>query len=308
MKIIILGATGLIGKALVASLSKQHQLTLIGRDLNKLKKLFNNDFTLYTWDDIKQNGVKIFSANQVIINLAGENIGERRWRKKQKLILIKSRVETTELIAKHCAALGQSAPHFINASAVGIYGLSPSFEITYDEKTPLPTQPKDFASQLVNQWEQALRPALEQKVKITTLRLAVVLSGQGGALTKMLPAFKWHLGAILGKGEQPLPWVALPDVIEAICFLMHTPVTGPVNIVAGYTAQKLFAKTLARTLNRACFLKMPAWVVKLIWGQMATELLLNGQCVKSKRLTEAGFQFKYNELEKALLAATRKAF
>ena len=136
------------------------------------------------------------------------------------------------------------------------------------------------------------------------MRFGVVLSNQGGALKKMLPAFQLGLGAILGDGQQFFSWIALPDLIRAIDFLIsHPEITGAVNMVSpGVISQADFAKTLASTLHRPCFMHFPARFVHFLFGQMGDELLLHGQSIKSEKLTQAGFTFQFDTINSALRA------
>ena len=303
MKIIIFGGSGLIGQALVKHLVAEHEIAVVGRDVRKLKDCFGNTVNPMTWRAITTN---VLANYDVAINLAGENIGAKRWTSTQKQKIINSRVSTTTKIAQKCAELAERAPRLMNASAVGVYGLQTTIaaqnRVIYDEDSVLPSPPSDFLSQVGCEWECALVPAEKAGVSVVKLRFAVVLSKHGGALVKMLPSFQLGLGAVLGSGQQPFSWVALNDVVAAITFLIHHPqASGAFNIVADeIVTQKIFAKTLAKVLKKPCFLRIPSPMVHLLFGQMGDELLLNGQRVNAKRLRKLGFEFGYPSLEAAL--------
>ena len=303
MKIIVFGGSGMIGQALVKQLLPKHQIAIVGRDLVKLKRCFSDVLTLMTWGEITAD---LLADYDVAINLAGENIGAKRWTADQKHKIVNSRVSTTKKIAQYCAELADRAPRLMNASAIGIYGLQPGVtaqnQTVYDEDSMLPAPPHDFLSQVGCEWESALLPAENAGVSVVKLRFAVVLSKRGGALAKLLPSFQWGLGAVLGSGQQPFSWVTLDDVVAVIVFLIDQPqATGAFNVVADeIVRQKQFAATLANVLKRPCFLTMPSTVVKALFGQMGDELLLNGQRVTAKRLRELGFRFQYPSLHAAL--------
>jgi len=310
MKIIIFGASGLIGQAMVkALLVGDARITVVGRDADKLKRIFQAPVRQLTWDLLNK---EILADQEIAINLTGENIAGKRWTAQQKKLIIESRVEATVRIARYCAELGAGhAPRLLNASAVGIYGLQSSFQEASNryknEDSLLPFPPRDFLSKVASLWEDALSVAEKEGVPVVKLRFGVVLSQHGGALKKMLPSFRLNLGAILGSGQQPFSWVALADVVSAILFILqHPELTGAVNIVAPEVVpQKEFANTLANVLEKYCFLKIPSKIVQLMFGEMGDELLLHGQTVASKRLIELGFKFQYPTLKGALRAVLK---
>src|SRR3989338_8539030 len=271
MNILITGATGLVGSALVNHFSNEHQLTLVGRSREKMQSKFSSQYTLFTWSELKHQREKCIQHQDIIINLSGENIGDKRWSETQKQKIIESRVDATRLIAEICARLDKP-PRILNASAVGIYGFSDTTVFT--ENSAL-TTPECFLKKVGMAWEQALSAAEKVNVPIVRMRFGVVLSKKGGALKKMF---------------------------RAIHFLVNHPeIAGAVNIVSpGVISQRHFAKELARTLHRPFFMRFPAWFVRLLFGQMGDELLLHGQSVKSERLLQAGFSFQYENISQVL--------
>lgn len=300
MKILIVGASGMIGKALVSHLSKKYQLVLLGRTREKLISIFSNQYPILTWDDLTLNQEESLANIDVIINLAGENIGEKRWSSIQKEKILSSRVDTTKKLAVLCSKLGENAPRLINAGGIGVYGFSDINHFFTEDSTPAHNL-NCFLSEVSDAWENALLPAIDSKVNVVKMRFGVVLAKEEGALKKMLPAFKYGFGSILGNGKQPFSWILINDLVRAIDFIIsNADITGAINIVApGVTTQQDFAKSFAQALHRPCFLIMPASVVRFLFGQMGDELLLNGQNAKSEKLLQLGFKFQYPTIESA---------
>lgn len=292
--ILIAGGTGFIGTALTQHLlAHDYAVSIVGRSKVKITKQLGTDVTAYSWDELSEKIITDFGA---IINLTGANIADKRWSAKRKAEILSSRVEATETIAKLCAGLGTQAPRLYNASAVGIYGLDKASEsVAKDEDSLINTQKfSDYLNEVGVRWEQATDAAKQAGVNVVNLRFGVVMGKNGGMLKKLLPIFKLGLGQIIGSGQQKLAWVSLSDVIGAIDFLLqHTEINGPINIVAPtMMTQTQFAKQLAQHLQRPCYLKLPASVVRLLFGQMGNELLLGGQSVYPKKLLSAGYSFK----------------
>ena len=300
MKILIAGATGMIGQALIAAWKKQYDITVLGRDRAKLQKYFPH-LKKITWG--KLDAVAGFD---VVLNLAGANIGQGRWTTKRKQIIIQSRLQTTQRLVKWCINTA-NPPRLLNASAIGVYGLPKATteqkQHVFDEQSPVPDPPQDFLAAVGIAWEQALLKAEQAGVPVIKMRFGVVLAEHGGALAKMLPIFKLGLGGPIGTGEQPFSWVGLSDVVRALTFLLdHRELTGPINIVAPeILSQRQFANTLGRVLHRPTMIRLPAWLVKALFGQMGEELLLNGITVQAKKLSQAGFTFAHDTLEQALI-------
>lgn len=301
MKIIICGASGLLGTALINKLCLAHDLILVSRTPKTLTQSLKQGLKCITWDELN---LDLLAQNQCIINLAGENIGQTKWSAEQKKHILNSRIETTAKIAKLCAQLGERSPRLLNASAIGIYGrVNPADQMVFDESSPVDGPRTDFLSEVGQQWEAALGEAKKAGVNVVILRFAVVLASQGGVLQKMLPSFKLGMGAKIGTGKQAFSWVAIDDAISAIQFLLtKEKASGVFNIVADQVVtQHEFAKTLANVLHRPCFFCLPTMIVKLLFGQMGEELLLSGMSVKATRLHELGFQFQYKQLKEALI-------
>lgn len=298
MNILIAGGTGFIGRALIEVLHEAHSITVVGRSHHKLKHTFPNLQTV-TWDELTKLNPNDFST---IIHLSGENIASSRWSKKVKQNLITSRVNTANnlvsWIQKHDAK-----PHMICANAIGIYGVQARSDSTaFTEDSALPEPSKDFLVEICTAWQEAFASLREAGVQCTSLRFGVVLKQGEGMLKELYPSFRFGLGAKLGDGQQVISWIHIDDLVAAIVYLLeHQDLTGVFNLTSPVpVTQAEFAKTFASVLKRPLWFTMPAWVVRLLFGEMGEYLLLNGQRVLPKRLSELGFEFKHAKLADAL--------
>lgn len=298
-KILIIGATGLIGQHFVRAYIKHFPIEVMSRSIKKAKKLFPKN-PCYEFHQLKQPGwVDQFGA---IINLAGANIGDKRWSERRKQALINSRLDTTSQVVEAILQANQP-PRLLNASAIGIYGyikpVSQQMLTAFDEASHLPSAQSNFSTSLVQQWEATLSPLSKYGHPFVNLRFGVVLAPWGGALAKLLLPFKLGFGAKLGTGRQPFSWVSIDDVVRSIAFILaDKSITGPVNIVSPEVlSQDSFAKQLAKHLKRPYFMWFPAWWIRWMFGQMGEELLLNGQYVKARVLQDKQFKYKHPTLK-----------
>lgn len=310
MKVIIAGGTGFIGQALVHHhLAAKHSCVIIGRSLAKINKIFGDSVTGITWQQMTTEGVNAIKTADLIINLTGANIGAKRWTPTRKDKILESRIIPTRTLANVCAGLGEHSPPLFNASAVGIYGTEApakqGLPSPIDETIATPfDNPPDFLAQIATSWELATAEAKTAGVRVVNMRFAPVLGKHGGVLSKLKIPFYFFIGGPIGSGKQPFPWIAMSDLIRAIDFVFEqTSIAGPVNFVSpGCVTQKEFAKALGKTLHRPSFVTTPAFLLKLIYGEMAKELLLSGQNAVPGVLKKQGFQFKYPEVQAALRA------
>lgn len=301
MYILIAGASGFIGHALIRSLNKDdHQIMVLGRNKATLQQEFSNAARCCTWDELSQLDAKQFDA---IINLCGFNIAASRWSDAVKKQIIDSRVSTSTILI-HWLIKHQAKPHLICANAVGIYGLQDHGDTSaFDEDTPINTKnPPDFLSEVGVRWQEALQPAIDYGIPVTTTRFGVVLQKGQGMLKKLIPSFYLGLGAIINDGQQNLSWIHIHDLVGALMFLLLKPkLTGPFNLTSPYpVSQETFSRKLATCLHRPLFFKIPAFFIRLLFGEMGECLLLKGQRVLPKRLLGAGYQFQYPKLKQAL--------
>lgn len=301
MNILIAGASGFIGTELVKALQDSHSITVVGRSIATLEKTFVSNIKKATWQDLDKLDLKQFDA---VINLSGSNIGDARWSPKVKAELINSRVATNTALIQ--ALIKQNAqPRYLCANAVGIYGVQTNGDRNaFDEHSKIDfSKPKDFLSEIGIAWQQALTPAIDNGMSVTSLRFGVVLKRRKGMLKKLELPFYLGLGSTLGDGEQVLSWIDSEDLVAAILFILqHPEITGPINLTSPHpVSQKEFAQTFAKVLHRPLILKTPASIIKLMFGEMGEFLLLKGQRVLPKRLQESGFEFKYPSLPQSLI-------
>ena len=300
MNILIAGASGFIGRALVARLQSDHVLTVLGRDIRALERHFPPAVNKTTWD--KLSGLNA-STYEVIINLCGTNISASRWNTEVKQQIIESRVKTTGLLIDWVIQYG-AQPHFISANAIGIYGPQDSNDpSSFDENSPIDFEhAPDFLSEVGIQWQKALQPAIDFGMPVTIGRFGVVIGKEDGMLKKLWPSFYFGAGSIIGDGKQVLSWIQRDDLVAALKFLLDNPeLTGVFNLTSpNPVSQAEFANTLAAVMHRPRFLKMPTFVVRLLFGEMGECLLLKGQRVVPTRLLNAGFKFRHAGLKDAL--------
>lgn len=306
MKCLIAGGSGFIGSALIEFwLSQQHEISVLGRDKQKIVTQFSDRVRAISWDEFEKNSHALLQGFDCVVNLCGANIGEKRWSAQRRAEILQSRIEPTQKIAAALAAM-QHPPRLLNASAIGSYGLqntqTHNLPPAFDEQSALPSPAPDFLSEVAQAWERATQTASHAGVSVVNLRFGVVLAAHNGALAQLAKPFRFGLGAVIGSGAQPFSWIALDDAIRAIDFLAKQPaIVGPVNLVSVQAvSQREFAHTLARVLHRPCLLTIPGWVLKIALGKMADELVLSGQHVVPTRLRELNFRFDYPTLDLAL--------
>ena len=291
MKILIAGASGLVGSALVPKLKAEGaQVTPLVRSAAKSGEI--------EWHPNHQTiDAPSLEGSDAVINLAGEGIANGRWTEEKKRRILDSRVNGTRLLSETMASLSRKPATFINASAVGFYG-SRGDELVDEESGP----GEGFLAGVCRQWESATARAEQAGIRVVKLRFGVILAKDGGILGSMLGPFKLGLGGKIGSGEQVISWVAIDDVVAAISFILQNEsVRGPVNVVAPQpVTNKEFTKTLGRVLSRPTFMTMPAFAARLVFGEMADEMMLSSTRVAPKVLNDAGFRFQYPELEGAV--------
>ncbi|GBC91729.1 Epimerase family protein [bacterium HR15] len=298
MKIVLTGGTGFIGRAMVRAWGARHQLMVLTREVERARQQLPESVTCVHWDG-KTLGewLSVLEGADVVVNLAGENIAQR-WTPAVKERLRQSRIQPTRLLVEAVAQLRQPPALWLQASAIGIYDQNPALEV--DENSP---PGKGFLAELGVEWESAARPAESQGVRLCWMRFGIVLGAGGGALEKMLPPFRLGVGGPIGSGRQWLSWIHIEDVVGAAHFLMEQPhLAGVFNFTApNPVTMDEFARTLGKILHRPAGLRVPAFALKILLGEMA-ESLLQGSRVLPRRLLKAGYAFRYPELESALRA------
>ena len=293
MHILLTGGTGLIGRQLCRLwLSQGHRLTVWSRKPEKVAKICGAQVRgVARLEDIGQEPV------DAIINLAGAPIADRPWTTRRKALLWSSRITLTETLLAWLETREQKPQVLISGSAVGWYGDGGERELT--EKSPPVID--DFASQLCIAWEETAQRAEALGIRVILIRTGLVLSAEGGFLSRLLLPFKMGLGGPLGSGRQWMPWIHINDQIALIDFLLHQEDTsGPYNACAPKPVRnREFAKTLGSVLHRPTFMPMPALALKVCLGELSS-LLLGGQKAVPARLLEAGFTFQFTDLRAAL--------
>jgi hypothetical protein len=288
------GATGLIGEALTQRLAPDgHDVVpFVRRPARPGEQAIGWDPARGTIDRAALEG---FDA---VVHLAGENVFGR-WTAAKKRRIRESRVTGTRLVSETIAGLERPPRVLLAASAVGYYGDQGAAELT--EQSP---GGDDFLAQVARDWEAATAPARQRGVRVANLRFGVVLARSGGALAKMLPAFRLGVGGPIGSGAQYFPWIALPDAVGAILYVLATDsLAGPVNITAPHPVTQLdFVRTLGRVLRRPAALPVPPIALWLAFGREAAAFMASGQRVLPARLVAAGYRFRFGELEPALRA------
>jgi len=291
MRVIISGASGLIGSALAGSLEAD------GHDVVRLVRRAAGVGEIH-WDPA--SGVLEASAlagTDAVVHLAGAGIGDRRWSEAYKREILDSRVRGTALLAERIAACDERPPVLLSGSAIGIYGPSDGRDL--DESSPTST---DFLADVCRQWEQATAPAEAAGVRVVHLRTGIVLTPRGGALAKMLPLFRVGLGGRFGNGRQWQSWISLDDEVGAIRHLLTSSLRGAVNLTAPTPVTNAeFARTLGRVLSRPTLFPVPPIGPRLLLGrELADALLFTGQKVLPTALDSDGYGFAHTDLESAL--------
>ncbi len=300
MNILIAGATGFIGKKLVLALQVNHTVTVLGRNMKNIHRHFTKSVNTKTWENLDNLDANTYDA---VINLCGYNIAASRWSNSVKEQIIQSRVKTTSALV-NWAIKQKAKPRFICANAVGIYGMQSNADNNVlDEDSPIDFEhPIDFMSEIGIRWQQALQPAIDYGLNVASTRFGVVLGYGDGILKKLSPSFYMGFGSVIGDGNQIMSWVHIDDVVNAIIFLLkHPDLKGVFNLTSpNPISQAEFARTLATTMHRPLLLKIPAFMIKILFGEMGNCLLLNGQRVVPNRLIKLGYEFRYPKLVDAL--------
>jgi uncharacterized protein (TIGR01777 family) len=298
MRVAVTGSRGLIGSALVAALEAG------GDEVTRVVRGHPGHANV-AWDPAKGTiGAEGLEGVDAVVHLAGESIAAGRWTQARKDAIRRSRVDGTRLLAETLTRLEHRPRLLLSASAVGYYGSRGDEPLT--EESPPGT---GFLAEVCRAWEAAARPAGDAGIRVVTPRFGMVLAREGGALPRMLTPFRLGLGGVIGSGAQYVSWIALPDLVALLRFLMGADgLAGPVNAVAPRpVTNREFTKALGRVLGRPTVVPVPPFVVRLVFGEMGEAVLLGGQRVLPARLETAGFRFRTPDLEAALTSALRPA-
>jgi hypothetical protein len=288
-RMLLTGGTGLIGRHLVKKLKDQYQITVVSRDPKRAARLLSGAVKTLTLNELKS-----VDEFEIVVNLAGEPIADKRWSDAQKERICSSRWDITQTLVDLINASTSPPETFISGSAIGFYGRQGDTPITED----FTDYHEEFSRQVCAKWEDIANRA---NTRVCTLRTGVVLSDNGGALSKMLMPFRLGLGGPIGDGTQFMSWIHIDDMVGGIEYLIeHESCTGPFNFTSPKPATNaFFAHKLCKRLDRPCIFTTPNFAIKLLMGE-SSELVIYGQKVIPMRLETAGFDFSYPMLVDAL--------
>lgn len=294
-KILITGGTGFIGRHLCDRLVKEGCILYILTRNAKQHRTENTHAKFYLSNLSEMQNINI----DIVINLAGETIAQR-WTAAAKQRIYNSRILTTRDLVNFMRLQKTPPSLFVSGSGVSYYGADG--DKTFSEKNHSPTIDAGFASSLCKAWEDEASHALSLGIRTVFLRIGPVLEKNGGMLAKLLLIFRLGLGSQIGNSGQWLSWIDRDDLIELILFIIDQKnIDGPINATSPTpVSNKEFSLALAKALHRPCFLKTPEFIFKLIFGQMAEEMVLNGQKVLPEKSLDHGFQFSYPTIQQSL--------
>ena len=288
-RILVSGASGPIGKALLPALKAQ------GSTVVRLTRGKPSGPSEIQWDPHQPLSPEAISGIDAVVHLAGETIAGR-WTEEKKRRIRESRVQGTKNLAESIAKATQPPGAFVCASAIGYYGNRGDEVLREDSAAG-----SDFLSDVCREWEAAASPVTHAGVLTSHTRFGLVLSRNGGALPQMLLPFRLGVGGRIGDGKQWWSWVDIQDLVGAIVHVLKSGLSGPVNVVSPSPVTNAeFTKALGSVLSRPTIFPVPAFAARLAFGQMADELLLASQKVEPASLLKSGYQFKFPELEKSL--------
>ncbi len=295
MRVLISGASGLLGSALAAALRRErHEVNALVRPGRTPAP---GDVR---WDpQSDQLDAEAMQGVEAVVHLAGSSIASGRWTPARKQLLRTSRVEATRHLVAALGRLEQRPAVLISASATGYYG-NRGEEVLTENSPP----GNDFLARLAADWEAEAARAEQHGIRVVRLRFGVVLAAHGGALKQMLLPFRLGLGGRLGSGQQWMSWVSLTDAVGVMRYaLVQEDLQGPVNTVAPNPVRnEEFTRTLARVLHRPAIFPVPEFALRLALGEMADELLLSSARVVPERLQQLGYKFQHATLETALVS------
>jgi len=294
MKTMITGSSGLVGSALIEYLFKN------GHSIQCLRRSDNSEHANF-WATRSFNAAHN-SGFDTVIHLAGENVAQGRWTSAKKKSIMDSRVDGTRELVDYISQMTTKPKIFLSASAVGYYGNRGSESV--DEKSG---PGEGFLAEVCRKWEKETHNLTSMGVRVVNLRFGMVLSPRGGALHKMIPPFKAGLGGVIGNGNQFISWVSIRDLVQIVEFIIKNGnIRGPVNVVTpAQTTNRMLTRSLGKALHRPTLFRIPSLLVKIIFGQMADEMLLSSTRAMPKLLLDAGYAFKDQKLDKVIQFCTQ---
>jgi uncharacterized protein (TIGR01777 family) len=292
MNIAVTGASGLIGSHLVPFLTQK------GHHVTRMVRKAHAEPGEILWDPFSETlDITALEGFDAVIHLAGENIAAGRWTAERRRRIRESRIQGTRFLAQSLAKLFDPPRVFVSISAIGYYGNRGEEQL--DENSD---PGRGFLADLCKEWEAATAPASVRGIRVVTPRVGMLLNITGGALERMLPAFRMGIGGRIGSGKQYMSWIATGDLLEILDYaICNGSIHGPVNAVAPEpVTNREFSAALGRVLLKPTFMALPAFAARIAFGEMADELLLCSTRVSPARLDESGYKFRFPELEGAL--------
>lgn len=293
--VLLVGGSGLVGRQLQKHLtSKGYSVSILGRSISKLENVNS-----YSWNiSSKTIDEKAITSADYILNLSGAGIADKRWSNSRKKIIISSRVDSTKLLIETIKKTNSKPKAFISASAIGYYGSTNSDKIFKENDLPS----NDFLGNCCKSWEDSTNEVKTLGIRRTIIRIGIVLSRNGGALTKMITPYKYGFGSAIANGKQYMPWIHINDLCEIfITAIENKEMEGAFNAVSPeHITNKEFSISLAHRLKKQIWLpNVPKIIIQLILGKMSV-IITNGSRVSSKKILDQGFNFKYSNLAHAL--------
>jgi uncharacterized protein (TIGR01777 family) len=298
MKVAVTGATGFIGRALCNELAKEHHVMALTRNPEKASAIFDKSVDIIKWDANALNGwEKCLEKTDTIVNLAGTNLASGRWTQSLKAEILNSRINSSRILLQAIKNSQAKPKTFIMASAIGFYGSCGDKQL--DEESDVG---QGFLAEVCCKNESVTKEVEALGLRSIIIRTGIVLGTSGGALPKMALPFRFYIGGFWGSGAQWISWISLADEVASIKFLIENEnLKGVFNLVSPQQLRnRQFFQILAAVLKKPCWLPIPAFALKLMFGQMASELFLTSQRVYPKKLVDARFEFQYTELKNVL--------
>jgi uncharacterized protein (TIGR01777 family) len=297
-RIIITGATGLIGQHLFKKLSdRKHEIIILSTDTTKSRQLFPDAFEHIDWNELlTDRSFKSLKNIYAVIHLAGASISGKRWGNKYKETILNSRVSSTRKLLTAIKQYAEKPEVFISSSAVGYYGSSLTCE--FDESS---AAGNGFLADVCKQWEVEASKAAELNMRYVAIRTGIVLAKDGGALPKMILPYKLCIGGPIGSGEQWMSWIHIDDLTNIYIEALENPeLTGALNATSPYPViMNDFSNILGKVLKRPAFFRVPSFILKTLLGE-ASSIILEGQKVLPLKLKTGNFHFRFSNLENAV--------
>jgi uncharacterized protein (TIGR01777 family) len=302
VQVVIAGGSGFLGRALTDRLiADGHSVVVVSREAEGTS-IGSPNLRAVRWtpDGGAGEWAGAIDDADAVVNLAGAGIADKRWTRARKELLLRSRVDSTRSLASALRTMKTRPPVFIQASAIGFYG-------SYDnggEFNEGSSPGSDFLAGLCVAWEAEAHPISALGSRVVILRNGIVLSKKGGALAKMLPPFRFFVGGPIASGRQSMSWIHLDDWVRMVIWAIHTPaVSGAINATAPNPVPNAeFSRALGRALHRPSWAPVPAIVLRAMFGEMATDMLIRGQRVVPARTLQLGYQFRYPQIAEAMAA------